>query len=294
VIHEIELTGDVPLAKLAPGFVLVRHDIPASLLDDAYSMLEKFFGLSAEDKAACVVPGANGQAGYLPPLTEHAVRGQVADWKELFHWGRSLPDHHPLVRRFPQRYPRPVFPDDLVPGISRVLTELHEAMFALQQRVLGVIGAAFGVGPEFFPEMVADGPIMNRATWYPPMEQAPGPDHVWAVEHRDFDLITALPRATAAGLEVKVGDQWVPVTPDDGQAVINSGMMLERLTDGQVPAAWHRVVAPSGSAGGRLSIVQFCHPAPSTILAPVRGLQHPLVTANDLFEQTMYRIRRLG
>ena len=32
------------------------------------------------------------------------------------------------------------------------------------------------------------------------------PGHVWAAEHGDINLITALPRATAPGLQVKVND----------------------------------------------------------------------------------------
>ena len=32
----------------------------------------------------------------------------------------------------------------------------------------------------------------------------------------------------------------------DGQVIINTGIMLERLTNGQIPIGWHRVVAAPG------------------------------------------------
>jgi isopenicillin N synthase-like dioxygenase len=76
--------------------------------------------------------------------------------------------------------------------------------------------------------------------------------------------------------------------------------MLERLSNGRIPAGWHRVVAPEGGAQERLSVVQFCHARPWTVLAPVpsccsaedpprwAGLQ-----AADALEEVLYRIQLL-
>ncbi|MEV0844543.1 2-oxoglutarate and iron-dependent oxygenase domain-containing protein [Streptomyces sp. NPDC049954] len=287
-------------AALHDGFFLVRNTVPESLLDEAYGFLRAFFALDADAKQACRVPGSNGQSGYTPPLVEHAEKGAVPDWKELFHWGAPLPAHHPLRRRYPARYPDPVFPDHLVPGIGSALRELHTRMLRFQHEVVGTLAEAIGVHPDYFTDLLEDGPVVNRATWYPPMDQAPSARHVWAVEHQDFDLITALPRATAGGLEVLVDGEWVAVDAPPGHAVVNVGMVLDRLTNGLARAAVHRVVARPGQHEGRLSIVQFCHPAPWTTLTPLRvpgaeeGPQRfATLTADELFQRTMYRIRRL-
>ncbi|WP_329383750.1 hypothetical protein OG625_22005 [Streptomyces sp. NBC_01351] len=283
-------------AALRDGFFLVRNTVPDALLDEAYGMLGTFFELPAEAKAGCRVPGSNGQSGYLPPLIEHGEKGRAPDWKELFHWGAPLPAAHPLRERYPARYPQPRFPDDLVPGIGAVLGELHAGMARFQLDVVRRIAGALGAAPGYFDEMLEDGPVVNRATWYPPMDQAPSDDHVWMVEHQDFDLITALPRATAAGLEVLIDGAWTPVEVPEGYAVLNVGMVLDRLTGGLARAAVHRVVAAPGRHGGRLSIVQFCHPTPWTVLSPLRGRgpeRYPTLTAQDLFQRTMYRINRL-
>lgn len=37
---------------------------------------------------------------------------------------------------------------------------------------------------------------------------------------------------------------WVPALPPEGRVIINSGLMLERLSNGLIPAGLHRVVAP--------------------------------------------------
>lgn len=287
-------------AALHDGFFLVRNTVPESLLDEAYDFLHAFFALDADAKRSCRVPGTNGQSGYIPPLVEHAEKGAVPDWKELFHWGGPFPAHHPLRQRFPDRYPDPYFPDHLVPGIGSALRELHARMLRFQHDVVRTLADALGAHPDYFTDLLEDGPVVNRATWYPPMAEAPTDRHVWAVEHQDFDLITMLPRATSAGLEVLVDGEWLKVEAPPGHAVVNVGMVLDRLTNGLARAAVHRVVAPPGQREGRLSIVQFCHPAPWTTLTPLRvpgaeeGPQRfATLTADELFQRTMYRIRRL-
>ncbi|MFE4052893.1 isopenicillin N synthase family dioxygenase [Streptomyces sp. YIM B13518] len=286
---------------LRDGFFLVRNTVPESLLDEAYAFLHAFFALSPDAKNACRVAGSNGQAGYTPPLVEHAEKGAVPDWKELFHWGAPLPARHPLRLRYPARYPDPYFPDHLVPGIGSALRELHARMVRFQHDVVRTLADALGAHPDYFTDMLEDGPVVNRATWYPPMDQAPSERHVWAVEHQDFDLITTLPRATASGLEVLVDGEWLAVDAPPGHAVVNVGMALDRLTNGFARAAVHRVVARPGQSGGRLSIVQFCHPTPWTTLTPLRvpdtepaPQRFATLTADELFQRTMYRINRLA
>ena len=49
----------------------------------------------------------------------------------------------------------------------------------------------------------------------------------------------------------------------------NGQVMLERVTNGRIGAGWHRVVADPSHTGDRLSVVQFLHPTPWTVLAPL-------------------------
>lgn len=132
------------------------------------------------------------------------------------------------------------------------------------------------------------------------MAAAPAGGHVWAAPHGDINLITALPRATAAGLQVQLDGRWLDVTPPPGQVILNAGLMLERLSNGLVPAGWHRVVAPTGVTAPRLSVVQFCHARPWTSLGPLasccsaeRPQRWPAITAADALEDVLYQIRLL-
>jgi isopenicillin N synthase-like dioxygenase len=291
---------DGVMRSLATGFVLTRCDLPAVLLDEAYGLLGVFFALDAPRKQAFARPEACGQTGYTGTLVETAAGESLADWKEMLNWAAPLPAHHPLRRRFPLLYPEQLLPEAAVPGITAVLERFHASVADLQRRFLRVIATGLGVHVDFFDAVVHDAPTLTRAIHYPPMVAAPAGGHVWAAAHGDINLITALPRATAAGLQVLVEGQWHDALAPEGQVIINSGLMLERLSNGRIPTGWHRVVAPEGSSGARLSVVQFCHPTPSTVLNPLASCidgenpqRYAALLAADALEDVLYRINLL-
>jgi isopenicillin N synthase-like dioxygenase len=284
--------------SLETGFVYTRHDLSEDLLDTAYGMLREFFEAPVADKRQHIAPGANGQTGYTGLLVETAASSDVPDWKEMLNWATPIPAGHPLRRKFPGAYPEQVLPEATVPGITKVLYEFHDTIAELQRRFLHVIAEGIGCHETFFDDMVADGPTLTRAIRYPPMGEVPSDDpYEWAGQHGDINLITALPRATAPGLQVRVDGGWVDAVAPAGQVIINTGIMLERLTNGQIPIGWHRVVAAPGYEGERYSVVQFCHPRPWTVLSPVpscctseRPQRFAAITAADALDEVLYEI----
>jgi isopenicillin N synthase-like dioxygenase len=69
------------------------------------------------------------------------------------------------------------------------------------------------------------------------------------------------------------------------------------MSNGIIPSGWHRVVADADHDGERYSVVQFCHPTPWTILAPLPPTvtpEHPVrfagIEAADLLDQVLYEI----
>jgi isopenicillin N synthase-like dioxygenase len=283
--------------SLETGFVYTRHDVSEDLLDTAYGMLREFFTLPISTKQRFVAPGANGQTGYTGLLVETAASSDLPDWKEMLNWATPIEPGHPLKRRFPTAYPDQLLPEDAVPGITAVLYRFHVAIAELQRRFLRVIAEGIGCHETFFDDMVADGPTLTRAIRYPPMTEVPDAGHEWAGQHGDINLITALPRATARGLQVKVDGGWVDAVAPEGQVIINTGIMLERLTNGRIPIGWHRVVAAPGFEGERYSVVQFCHPRPWTVLSPVPSCCTPetpqrfaAISAADALDEVLYQI----
>lgn len=287
------------MRSLTTGFVYVDHDVSDDLIDTAYGLLEQFFELPAETKATFVAAGTHGQTGYTGLLVETAATADVADWKEMLNWGRDVPEKHPLRTRFPHRYHDQVLPESAVPGISDVLGRFHDAIADLQRRILRIIAVGIGCHESFFEKMLVDGSTLSRAIHYPSMESAPDAPHVWAGEHADINLITALPRATAKGLQVKLKDEgrWIDAVAPPGGAIINTGLMLEVITNGVIEPGIHRVVAEPGQSGDRYSVVQFCHPTPWTILAPVASCitaetpqRFAPIAAADALDLVLYEI----
>lgn len=286
--------------SLATGFVYTSSDLSDDLLDTAYGMLKEFFSMTPEVKQKFVAPGAHGQTGYTGLLVETAASSDKPDWKEMLNWASPIASGHPLRRKFPGSYPDQLLPDAVVPGISEVLYRFHEAIADLQKRFLRVIALGIGCAENFFDDMVEDGPTLTRAIRYPSMKDAPAGGHVWAGAHGDINLITALPRATAPGLQVEVDGQWVDAIPPDDKVIINTGIMLERITNGVIPIGWHRVVASPGFEGERYSVVQFLHPRPWTMLAPVPSCCTPenpqrysAISAADALDEVLYQINLL-
>ncbi len=283
--------------SLATGFVYTRHDLSEDLLDSAYGMLAEFFSMPQEVKQRFVAPESHGQTGYTGLLVETAASSDVPDWKEMLNWGRELPPGHPLRVRYPHRYGTQVLPEAAIPGSEKVLNLFHDRIEDTQRRFLRVIAEAIGCHESLFDEMTQNGATLTRALRYPPMPESPGGSHVWAGEHGDINLITALPRATAPGLQVKVGDDWVDAVAPEGQVIINTGMMLERLTNGMLPTGIHRVVASQGFSGERYSVVQFCHPTPWTLLTPLPSCitpenpqRHSAMVSADALDMVLYEI----
>ncbi|MCB0993033.1 MAG: 2-oxoglutarate and iron-dependent oxygenase domain-containing protein [Acidimicrobiales bacterium] len=292
---------DGVMRSLATGFVYTKHDLSSTMLDDAYDVLGRFFSLPRAVKDKYDARETGGQSGYTPLLVETAAISDVPDWKEMLNFGVPAPEGHPLNRRYGHRYHHPLLPEQDLPGCTELLLEFHHKVAALQQRFLRIIAVGIGAHESYFDTMVTHGAHLTRAINYPPMEGAPGTQHVWAEAHGDINLITALPRATARGLQVKVEGRWVDAEPPDDHVIINTGIMLERLTNGLIPVGWHRVVADPEQQGGRISVVQFCHPTPWTILSPAqptvspeRPLRYADISAGDLLDEVIWQIGLMG
>jgi isopenicillin N synthase-like dioxygenase len=163
-----------------------------------------------------------------------------------------------------------------------------------------MVAVGVGAHEDVFEPMLRHSATLDRAIHYPAMDLAPAAEHVWAAEHGDINLVTALPRATARGLQVRTAAGWIDADPPAASAVLNAGMMLEHLTNGVIPTGVHRVVAAPGQSGDRYSVVQFVGPSPWTVLAPFASCitpEHPqrfgAIAAADRLEQVLWEINML-
>lgn len=274
------------------GFVSVdRHGIDPGHIRRTYAAAAEFFGADATTKQGCAIPGSGGNRGYVGFGAEHAKNRKVGDLKEFYHVGRELPELGPGgTNAFPASVPA------LEPATRTLYADLEDVARVL----LAALADYFGAPPDTFTKMIVGGNSILRLIHYPPLREAFVPGGVRAAEHEDINLLTLLCESTAAGLEILTRDgRWLAVDAPAGHIVVDSGDMMQLITNGKLPSTTHRVVNPPSSEDDqrRYSMPFFVHPYPSCPLAPLpfcvgdEPPRYEATTAQGFLEK---RLRELG
>ena len=277
------------------GFAIVTgHGVDPHLIEEAHAIFGEFFRRSDAEKSRCGGV-AGGQRGYTPFGIEHALGHDAPDLKEFFHVGAEPRPGGPPV----DQYLANVFPEGL-PTLRRISIDLHAALEVCAIALLEALAGAFEVPTHEFAGLVVGGNSILRVLHYPPIPEDADPRALRAAPHEDINLITLLPAATAAGLEIQSRDgRWVPIEPPSGALVVDVGDMLSRITNGVVPATTHRVVnSPEASRSHRYALPFFAHPRPECVLrvlerfvAPGSEPRDPPIRAGDFLSE---RLRAIG
>ena len=134
-----------------------------------------------------------------------------------------------------------------------------------------------------------------------PAQAEPTGNHIRAGAHEDINTITLLLGAEEAGLELKTKDgRWIPVSPKEGELVINIGDMLQRLTNGRLRSTSHRVVnpAPDRASHARYSMPFFLHFRPDFVIEalpgtvpPGEGPKWPPISSHEYLQERLREIK---
>ena len=278
------------------GFAIVRdHGIPQSLIDRAEEQARAFFALPDATKRAYLVPGGGGARGYTAFGVETAKGAAAHDLKEFWHVGRELRPGHPFAAMMAAN----IWPAEL-PDFRATFTSLYDAFDAVGVKVLRAIARYLALDEEYFTDTVRDGNSVLRLLHYPP-QPTPTGQHIRAGAHEDINTITLLLGAEEAGLELRTKDgRWIPVSPRQGELVINIGDMLQRLTNGRLRSTSHRVVnpAPDRASHARYSMPYFLHFRPDFRIEALPGTvgqgetpKWPPITAHDYLAERLREIK---
>lgn len=254
------------------GFFLVTgHGADLEVLAALDAAARTFFALDDDVKAeVAMARGGSAWRGWFPEGGE--LTAGRPDRKEGCYFGEEVAASDPRAARplhGPNLFPR--HPADLGPLVLAWMDE----MTALGHRLVALVGEGLGLGPTWFDDHVTAEPTtLFRIFRYPP---APVPDAGWGVaEHTDYGLLTILAHDGRPGLEVHVGDGWLPVPPIEGAFVVNLGDALERMTGGAYRSTPHRVRPPTDPSGAdRLSFPFFFDPSWDAELVAVPVPQAP-------------------
>lgn len=278
------------------GFVAVKnHGIPQELIDGFYRTAKSFFGLSTDVKRSYEVPGLAGQRGYTSFGKEHAKQSDVADLKEFFQIGQTVRDDDPIKSQYPDNVMVSEMPD-----FSQMGVDLYASFEKSGAHLLKAIAIYLDLGDDYFDQKIHNGNSILRAIHYPPIKEEPE-TAIRAEQHEDINLITLLVGASAGGLQLlTMENEWVAVTPEPDEIVINVGDMLQRLTNNYMKSTTHRVVNPPREEWHlpRLSIPFFLHPRSTmdlTCLDKCVNADTPLayepITAGEYLDE---RLREIG
>ncbi len=278
------------------GFVGVKnHGIPAQLIEDFYAASKAFFALPKAVKQKYEIPGLAGQRGYTSFGKEHAKQSKVADLKEFFQIGQTVADNDPLKKEYPDNVEVAEAADFLSLGVR-----LYRAFEKAGASLLEAIAIHLDLGKDYFSPHIDKGNSILRAIHYPPITEEPK-SAIRAEQHEDINLITLLVGASAGGLQVlNMGNEWLPIMPEENEIVINVGDMLQRLTNDYLKSTTHRVVNPPREEWHkpRLSIPFFLHPKSSMDLTCLencvtaeRPLHYEPMTAGEYLDE---RLREIG
>lgn len=245
------------------GFiVLVDHTVDEKVTKKAYELIHQFFQLEKSVKEKYISAAGGGQRGYTAFGVEHAKNNPYPDLKEFWHVGREAV----VNEKFRPFFPPNIWPTE-IPEFRETMLALFNSLDQTAHLMMDAIGMALDVPQDYFRGMLQDGNSILRPIHYPPVHKDAPKNSVRAAAHEDINLITVMVGATTSGLELLDRDgKWLPVRNNEKQLVVDTGDMLQVLTNGVLPATTHRVVNPDNFNDTRYSMPFFVHPNPDTML----------------------------
>jgi isopenicillin N synthase-like dioxygenase len=276
-------------------FALINHGIPRSLIDETYRQCDAFFDLDEATKRTYLQPNIAHQRGYTAFGVEHAKDNPAPDLKEFWQAGRPYPNDGSTPT-----YPQNVWPTEHVEGFQETTEKLYTGMELLAQRLLEACSLYLGQEATWLPDMSVEGNTIMRMIHYPPLDDSMPEGAVRSAAHEDINFITLLVTATADGLEVMDHDgTWIKVQGDQDAIIVDSGDMLQNLTNGLFKSTTHRVVNPKHANTRRYSMPMFVHPRNEIDLTPhptfvemTGGVPlYPSILAGDYLHQ---RLKEIG
>ena len=285
--RRLETAAALRAAFESIGFLYLRnHGVPVSVLDAVLAQSRAFFGLSQEGKLAVRPPTKGSTRGYGAVASQALDEKRPGDLKEIFQAGPERPGARANV-----------WPEGLA-GFREAVLAFQKAAMETCNQLMRAIAVSLGLPEAYFEPYHDRSDCTARLLHYPPLPANPLPGQMRAGAHTDFGGLSLLFPDGKGGLEIRGPEGiWIPAPALPDMAILNTGDLLERWTNGKFRSSPHRVVNPVGPAAerDRYSVVLFHSPNPDAViecLAPCRspGLEpkYPPITAG---EHMLQRIR---
>jgi isopenicillin N synthase-like dioxygenase len=268
-----QLAADVKWIQENLGFfAIINHGIPQSLIDEAFRQTEKLFEIPMEEKLKHRV-GFHHQ-GYLPPkssiLKSTAIMEKIAvntkkDTNAAWLFMRNRDADDPKVLAKVRHRGLNQWPDSL-PEFKKALYAYQTAMEQLSLKLLPIYARALGLPAEYFESMFKTPEYYQRCAYYHPEEKLEEGQYALA-PHSDGSFLTLLPMTPVPGLQVMTpSKEWLKVSYVKGALIVNTGQVLNRLSNDRFIATPHRVVNPPTK---RYALTFFFYPDDDANVGPI-------------------------
>ena len=264
----------------AVGFCyLSNHGVPAAMVDEVFAQARAFFSLPLEAKEATRPTEPGSTLGYGAVAGQALEKGRPGDFKEIF-----------------QARPAVDSADDNIwpagqPAFRVAVQAFQTAAMAACSRLMSAMAVSLGLPSDYFVPFYDGSRPTVRLVHYPPLDRPLAPGQIRAGAHTDFGGLSLLFPGKQDGLEVQGPDGiWLPAPALPGAAIVNTGDLIERWSNGMFRSTLHRVVNPTGAdtARDRYSVVLFHGPKSDAVIrclepcqSAERPAKYPPITAGE-------------
>ncbi|KAL9255870.1 1-aminocyclopropane-1-carboxylate oxidase homolog 1-like protein [Drosera capensis] len=236
-----EIVKEIQDAHATWGFFqIVNHGIPQSMLDEIREGVLKFFELDVETRRK-YYSREYEKKKFVYNSNYFLYEGPVTNWRDTISTMiapvSADPEEIPEVCR------------DIILEYSKEVLKLGYTMFEL-------LSEAMGLPPNYLKDWDCGEQMMLLGHYYPP---CPEPEKAIGINnHKDNDFLTILLQDEVGGLQVLNENRWVEVPFVPGALVINTGDLLQLVSNGKFQSVVHRV--QSKKVGPRISVAGFFRP----------------------------------
>jgi isopenicillin N synthase-like dioxygenase len=270
----------VERALTQQGFMYATgHGIDAALLQRAFAVMHWFFEQTREFKNGYAYAAVDTNFGYQGLELESLDPRSSPDMKESFTMRNAL-QHADDVARWPEG------------DFRDIALALYTVGLRAAYRILEVLAGCLGLPSHYFARRHRGENVTLRFLRYPSGLNVRSSAQLGAGAHTDYGSITLLFQDQVGGLELLGADgEWQYAVPVQDAAVINTGDLMERWTNGRFRSTVHRVRPITGNRD-RYSIALFIDPDTAvevecfdSCVSAQRPLRYPRITAGEHIRQ---------
>lgn len=245
-------------------FYVINHGISQLHCDQFIELEKTFFSLPEAEKAKIdkrLSPHFRGWEKLGSELTNHQT-----DFREQIDLGIDReaianPDPYYMSLIGPNQWPN----EKLIPGFREQVTEFVNQLSILSQNLLRLMSLSLGLQEDHIENVFGGEPSpYTKMIRYPKTKS--GGQGVGV--HKDSGFLTLLLQDDNEGLEAQTNtSHWIDVKPLKGSFVVNTGELLQLMTQNYFIATPHRVNNKSDKP--RYSCAFFYSPDLTTSLSPL-------------------------